>query len=105
MNPMTDPVLLGIATVCFVCSLIAINLVIRVKNTFSALPRLERPWVLLALGVASVLVAALTVLFPEVYPSFEFTRLIQIVAAVSAAFFILTAMVTMKRAWTIGEGD
>jgi hypothetical protein len=105
MSPMTDPVLLGIAIVGFVCSLIAINHVIRVKNAFSALPRLERPWALLELGIASLLVAALTVPFTEVYPSFEFTRLIQIVAAVLAAFFILAAMVTMKQAWTIGEGE
>jgi hypothetical protein len=30
---------------------------------------------------------------------------IQIAAVVSAAFFILTAMVTMKQAWTIRESD
>ncbi len=105
MNPLTDPVLLGIAAVGFFCSLIAINFVIRVKNAFSALPRLERPWVLLALGISSLLVAALTVPLMEFYPSFAFTRFIQIVATVSAAFFILASMVMLKQAWTIGEGD
>ena len=101
---MIDPFLLGVATLGFVCSLVAIYFVIRVKNAFSALPRLERPWILLGLGLASLLVAVLMVPL-QLSPSFEFTHLIQLVAVVSAAFFILTAMVTMKQAWTIGEDD
>jgi len=102
---MIDPFLLSIATVGFICAVIALYFVIRVKKAFSDLPRLERPWILLGLGVTSLLVAALTVPLSELSPSFGFTRLIQIVVAVLAAFFILTAMVTMKQAWTIGEGD
>jgi hypothetical protein len=100
-----DLFLLSIAAVGFICSLIAFYFVIKVKRAFSDLPRLERPWVLLGLGFVSLLVAALTVPLGELSPTFGLTRLIQILAAVSAAFFILTAMVTMKQAWTIGEGD
>jgi protein-S-isoprenylcysteine O-methyltransferase Ste14 len=76
-----------------------------VKNTFAALPRLERPWLLLGLGVASLFVAASTIPIGELSLSVEFLHLIQIVAVVLAAFFILTAMVTMKQAWTITESD
>jgi ABC-type Fe3+-siderophore transport system permease subunit len=105
MNPLIDPALLSVATIGFICAVVALYFVIRVKKSFSGLPRLERPWALLGLGVASLLVAALAVLLSELSPSFEFARFIQVLAAVSAAFFILTAMVTMKQAWTIGEGD
>jgi hypothetical protein len=105
MSLLIDPFLLSIATIGFICAVIALYFIIRVKKAFSGLPRLERPWVLLGLGVVSLLVAALTVPLSELSPTFGFTRLIQILAAVSAAFFVLAAMVTMKQAWTIGEGD
>jgi protein-S-isoprenylcysteine O-methyltransferase Ste14 len=79
--------------------------IIRVRASFAALPRLETPWLVLAFGVATLFVAALMVPLSELSPSFGYSRLIQVLAAVLAAFFVLTAMVTMKRAWTIAEGD
>jgi CBS domain containing-hemolysin-like protein len=102
---MNNPALLIIAAFGLVCSAIAIYYIIRVKNAFASLPRLERPWLLLELGVASLFVAALAISLSELSPSFGFSHLIQVVAAVLSAFFILTAMVTMKQAWTIREGD
>lgn len=102
---MNNPLLLSVAVVGLVCAAIAIYHIIRVKNSFAALPRLERPWLLLELGVASLLLAALMIPLSELTPSFGFSHLLRIVAAVSAAFFILTAMVTMKQAWTIREND
>jgi hypothetical protein len=102
---MNNPALLIIAAFGLVCSAIAIYYIIRVKNSFASLPRLERPWLLLELGVASLFVAALVIPLSELSPSFGFSHLIQIIAAVLSAFFILTAMVTMKQAWTIKEGD
>jgi hypothetical protein len=102
---MNSPLLFAIATIGLVCSAVAIYYIIRVKNTFAALPRLERPWLLLGLGVASLFVAASTIPIGELSLSVEFLHLIQIVAVVLAAFFILTAMVTMKQAWTITESD
>ena len=102
---MNDPALLIIAAFGLVCSAIAIYYITRVKKSFASLPRLERPWLLLELGVASLFAAALTIPLSELSPSFSYSHLIQIVAAVLSAFFILTAMVTMKQAWTIKEGD
>ena len=49
--------------------------------------------------------AALTILMDALSLSVSILRLIQTGAVVSAAFFILTAMVTMKQAWTIKETD
>jgi hypothetical protein len=79
--------------------------IIRVRASYASLPRLERPWAVLAFGVAALFVAALMIPLSEFSPSFGHSRLIQLVAAVLAAFFVLSAMVTMKRAWTIGESD
>ena len=100
---MNSPLLFAIAAFGLVCSAIAAYYIIRVKGAFADLPRLERPWLLLELGVVSLFVAALTI--PIGGLSVGILHLIQIAAVVSAAFFILTAMVTMKQAWTIKEGE
>lgn len=105
MSPMNSSLLVGVAAIGLACSAVAIYYIIRVKNGFAALPRLERPWLLLGLGVASLFVAASTIPIGGLSLSVGILHLIQIAAVVSAAFFILTAMVTMKQAWTIKEGD
>ena len=102
---MSSSLLFGIAAIGLVCSSIAIYYITRVKNAFAALPRLERPWLLLELGVACLIVAALTIPVGGLLSPSGFLHLLQTVAVVSAAFFILTAMVTMKQAWTIKETD
>ena len=102
---MTSSLLLGIAAIGLLCSMVAIYYIARVKNAFAALPRLERPWLLLELGVASLFVAALTIPIGGFSLPIGIVHLIQTVAVVLAAFFILTAMVTMKQAWTIKETD
>jgi hypothetical protein len=102
---MNNPALLIIAAFGLICSAIAIYHIIRVKRTFAGLARLERPWLLLELGVVSLFIAALTIPIGELSQLIALFDLIQIAAVISAAFFILTAMVTMKQAWTIREGD
>jgi len=101
---MNSSFLLGIAAVGLVFSAVAIYYITVLKNVFAGLRRLERPWLVLEFGVASLIVAALTVPWP-VSTSVDLLHLVQIVAVVVAAFFVLTAMVMMKQAWTIREGD
>lgn len=102
---MNSPLLLGIAAIALVCSAIATYYITRVKSAFADLPRLERPWLLLGLGVAFLFIAALTIPVDELSQSTAISDLIQTTAVVLAAFFILTAMVTMKQAWTIRKSD
>jgi hypothetical protein len=102
---MNSPFLLGIAAVGVAFSAVAIYYITVLKNGFAGLRRLERPWLVLECGVALLIVAALTVLWPGVSTSVDVLHLLQIVAVVVAAFFILTAMVMMKQAWTIRESD
>jgi vacuolar-type H+-ATPase subunit I/STV1 len=102
---MNSPFLVGIAAVIVAFSAVAIYYITVLKNGFAGLRRLERPWLVLECGVASLIVAALTVPWPGVLTSTVLLHLVQIVAVVVAAFFILTAMAMMKQAWTIKEGD
>jgi len=102
---MNSSLLFGISAIGLVCSSIALYYVTRVKNAFAALPRLERPWLLLEVGVACLIVAVLTIPAGVLTSPSGFLHLVQTVAVVLAAFFILTAMVTMKQAWTIKEDD
>jgi len=102
---MSSPFLLGIAGVGVAFSAVAIYYIKELNKGFAGLRRLERPWLVLGCGMASLIVAALTVPLPVAATSIGLLHLIQIVAVVFAAFFILTAMVLMKQAWTITEGD
>jgi len=102
---MSSPFLLGIAGVGVAFSAVAIYYITGLKKGFAGLRRLERPWLILGCGVASLIVAALAVPLPVVATSIGLLHLVQILAVVLAAFFILTAMVLMKQAWTIREGD
>jgi len=102
---MSSPLLLGIAALCVVFSAVAIYYITALKNGFAGLRRLERPWVALECGVAALIVGTLTIPWLGTSPSLGILHLVQIVAVVVAAFFILAAMVMVKQAWTIGEGD
>jgi len=105
VSQMNSSLLVGMAGIGILCSIIAIYYITRIKSSFAALPRLERPWLLLELGVASLFVAALTIPIEEFLIQISLVHFVQSASVVSAAFFILTAMVTMKQAWTIKETD
>jgi len=102
---MNSPFLLGIAAMIVAFSTVSIYYITVLKSGFAGLRRLERPWLVLMCGVVSLIVVALTIPWPAVSISIDLLHLVQIVAVVVAAFFILTAMVMMKQAWTIREGD
>lgn len=102
MSLMSSLVVLGISVAGVVFSVVAIYYIARLKNGFASLQRLERPWLALECGVASLIIAVITVPWLDASASLD---LLQTLAVVLAAFFILTAMVLMKQAWTIGEGD
>jgi hypothetical protein len=78
----------------------------RVRSLFSGVPRLERPWLLFEAGVillfASLLVAAIEDSFGL---NSDVLGLLGDLLLALTAFFILWAMVTMKRVWTISESD
>ena len=102
---MNSSFLLGIAAVGLIFSVVAIYYITGLKKGFADLQRLERPWLVLECGVASLIIAGLTNSWPGVSPPIDLLHLVQTVAVVVAAFFILTAMVLMKQAWTIREED
>jgi len=78
----------------------------RIKNVFSAVSRLERPWLLLEVGVALLLASLLaTAIGDGLGLAYSLLRPAGNLLLVLAAFFILWAMVTMKRVWTISESD
>jgi len=97
--------LLGIAAAGPVFSAVAIYYITGLKKGFAGVRRLERPWLFLECGVTSLIVAGLTNPWPGVSSPIDLLHLVQTVAVVVAAFFILTAMVLMKQAWTIREED
>jgi len=78
----------------------------RVKSLFAAVPGLERPWVLLQAGVSSLFVAVLLV---GIGSQFEtpppILNIAEYLVVVLTGFFILVAMVLMKRVWADAAGN
>lgn len=85
---------------------VAIFYIFRIKNTFSSIPRLEKPWIVLEGGVALLFLGVLMIAFKDLLgiTFVYFEELDDSLIAVSA-FFILAAMIMMKRAWTVSEGE
>jgi len=102
---MNNLFLFVISAIGVVSSATAVYYINVLKNSFKGLRRLEKPWLLLEFGVASLFVAALSISCSGISSYGGTVHLVQIAAVVVSAFFILTAMVTMKQAWTITESD
>ena len=97
---------LGIISLGLFLPAAAIYYVSRVKSLFAAIPRLERPWLLLEVGLASLFFGLALTLFrdmfglsPAIWDGLNTTIFI-----LSTAIF-LVAMVLMKRAWTIPSSE
>jgi len=103
---MSDFFLYGLAVLGFLFLILALFYASRIKKVFASISRLERPWLLLEIGI----VCLFTSLLVRVIDSLGLTnsnwlRPVGNLFLVIAAFFILYAMVTMKRAWTITRSD
>jgi hypothetical protein len=98
--------LYGLVTLGLLILILTLFYISRVRGLFAAVPRLERPWLLFEAGVillfASLLVAAISDSFGL---NSGLLGPVGNVLLVLTAFFILWAMVTMKRVWTISESD
>jgi hypothetical protein len=95
--------LIGLGLLFPILTLFYIN---RIKSVFSHVSRLERPWVLLEVGVALLFASLLTTATSDgLGLANGLLRPAGNLLLILAAFFILWAMVTMKRVWTISESD
>ncbi len=98
--------LAGLAVLSLILPAGAIYYITRVKSLFASVPRLERPWLLLEAGVASLFIALLLVSVRNTVGfSSQSLDTIQYLVVVLTGAFILAAMVLMKRVWTIPSGE
>lgn len=96
----TSGFLLGIISLGLILPATAIYYISKVKSLFAAVPRLEKPWLLLLGGVGFLFLAMLLILLKG-FVSIPGWDAIYSVVLVLTAFFILASMVMMKRVWTI----
>jgi hypothetical protein len=96
---------LGIFALGFVFPAAAIYYISRVKRLFASVPMLDRPWILLGAGVGSLLVSLLLESLSD-FAGISASTSDSLFTAILAicAFFVMSAMVLMKRAM-IGEPD
>ena len=103
---MISAYLYGVIAIGLLIPIFTLFYISRVRSLFAAVPRLERPWLLLEVGVVLLFASLLATATSDslTYTS-SLLRPLGNVLLVLTAFFILYAMVTMKRAWTISEND
>jgi protein-S-isoprenylcysteine O-methyltransferase Ste14 len=103
---MISAYLYGVIAIGLLIPVFTLFYISRVRSLFAAVPRLERPWLLLEVGVVLLFASLLATATSDslAYTS-SLLRPLGNVLLVLTAFFILYAMVTMKRAWTISESD
>lgn len=97
--------LYGLIALGLVLPVLTLFYIARVKSLFAAVPRLERPWLLLEAGVGLLFASLLTTAISDGFGFASLFRPIGNTLLVLAAFSILCAMVMMKRVWTISESD
>ncbi len=86
--------------------LVAIYYVGKVKNTFSSIPRLEKPWTVLVVGVILFFVGVLLISVSDVLGiNFGYFEDMNDAVLAVAGVFILVAMYMMKKAWTVNESE
>lgn len=102
-RPFPGRLLILAAVVVFI---LVIVYILKIKNTFASIPRLEKPWIVLEGGVGLLFLGVLMIAIKDVMGiSFGyFDELDDGIIAVSAVF-ILVAMVMMKRAWTVSARE
>jgi hypothetical protein len=103
---LTGGFITGIVALGLIFPAAALYYISRVKSLFENVPRLERPWLLLQVGVVSLFLAFLLAAVKNFF-AIQVNSLdtIQYVVVVLTGAFILAAMVLMKRVWTITPGE
>jgi hypothetical protein len=101
-----DVLLIGLAALGLTLPLGSIYYISRVKNLFAAVPRLERPWLLLEAGICLLFLDVVLTMFGSLVGIPPGTAdVFRKVFLVASAGSILVGMVLMKRAWTIPSSE
>ena len=103
---MISAYLYGVIAIGLIIPFFTLHYISRVRSLFSGVPRLDRPWLLLEVGVVLLLASLLvTAISDSLAHASSLLRPLGNLLLVLTAFFVLYAMATMKRAWTISETD
>jgi protein-S-isoprenylcysteine O-methyltransferase Ste14 len=103
---MTSIYLYGLTALGLIFPVLALLYISQVRSIFAAVPKLERPWLLLEIGVILLLASLVTAAISNTLSSASnVLRPLGNLLLVLTSFFILYAMITMKRVWTISESD
>lgn len=88
----------GIVALGLVFPGVAVYYISRVKRLFATVPRIDKPWMLLGAGVGALFISALLVILRDVagMSTSVVDPLFDVILAV-CAFFVMSAMILMKR--------
>ena len=96
----------GLILIAVVLFLIVIYYILKVKNTFASIPRLQKPWVVLVGGVALLFLGVILIAVKDVLGiTFGYLEDFDDGVIAVSAVFILVAMYMMHRAWTVRESE
>lgn len=102
-RPFAGRFLILAAVVLFIAVIVYI---FRIKNAFSSLPRLEKPWLVLEGGVALLFLGVVIIAMKDVMEiSLGYLEDFDDGIIAFSAIVILASMIMMKRAWTVTERE
>jgi hypothetical protein len=90
----------------FVILLLVMYYMSKIKSTFVGVPKLARPWVLLQVGVASLMLGLVLDVAKEAFdPSLPIWGEVEIIVLFASTIFFLLGTMMMKKAWTITPSE
>jgi hypothetical protein len=97
-----DTVLFFLVRGAFVILVLVMYYMSKIKSTFVGVPQLARPWVMLQVGVASLILGLIFDVAKEFFdPSLPIWGQVDIVIVFVSTIFFLLGTMMMKKAWTI----
>ncbi len=101
-----DTVLYFLVRGAFVILLLVMYYMSKIKSTFMGVPQLAKPWVMLQVGVASLMLGLVLDVAKQAFdPSLPIWNQVDVVVIFVSTIFFLLGTMMMKKAWTIAPSE
>jgi hypothetical protein len=102
----TDTVIYFLVRGTFIILLVIMYYMSKIKSTFVGVPQLARPWILLQVGVASLMLRLVLDVAKEAFdPTLAIWSQVDIIVLLASTLFFLLGTMMMEKAWTITPSE
>ncbi len=101
-----DTVIYFLVRGAFVILLLVMYYMSKIRSTFVGVPQLAKPWVMLQVGVASLMLGLVLDVAKQAFdPSLPIWNQVDVVVIFVSTIFFLLGTMMMKKAWTITASE